>query len=1080
MLPLFNALNRWIRPLHLANQIERAAVDLSEEDSLAAYSADGSYGRRAIELLDLVGHESTDIVGVGTFGANSQHYPSGQHKSGWLNQTQPSGAHSSSSSAPSGELFGRHFLYNNNLVNSKPRPNKTPKRHLDSSSIYRDQVYRFDGSKSVVVVPNSLIQQFRKITTNKSSDGYIFGARNTISFWMRHAKSSESKDNGPKTLLGGEHLEHNDEHLLCATERIGGQNSSVRINFRLAIDPSCRLVLQLVQNQSADYREYRHGPAESRPSTNSDHVVFFPSEWRWKLNRNEACDNRWHLYTLNVNYPKAELYIDGEQFEETHENPAIKVSEPATKRHFTGGSNFTASQNQQTLVLGGCWNGNSKEPIDESDDLMFGQFKGQLSGLSVLTHENDDSKTIECLGHCSESLVWKPTSDSSSAVQHDQQFRPQKGPKSSHSKAHKLDNSFISYQESQSKIRLLGHDFIDIEEALSQIAYVNKRQLPSIGRRDIVIEATIDCANQLSHDTSQNQTPTAKMHSVQIEPVRIQVQVLPSLSLPKIVISGSSNLALDNGKFIVGFQMFANILIGIKRVPLGAPTNDRISPENHDLSKTNRSNEMHLPSTISGGSLKHGNTLDIDYVEDSENLIQDNQQHSKVWSRSTGNEHKSSNNNSRGFSWHRIEACSMRTFPPIKSQNEEIVLPNKQLDELKLYWRLSQDGFVIYGLDSVQNYQHILRSIVYKNLEPVGYFERHFRLICSDMNGRLVSNEYHLTLSSIQAKTSTSKQTNQTNELPPKDTIQQAQSKSEYYKPTAKYSSFKIDNQAIAWQQAGLEYRDEPADGRYVSTSMDRIAMAFLVFVISLVVIMLLITLTNLNEPNLHTSDEDRKLDEQVPSILYYDVDSNGQKGSQVGCFLHPIPGLTDDEDDSERATSGFQTDPKSRMRPPFMSNTNYDDFFDQESLMWDDEQVASSDERENYLVSMIYNSDYESDSDVCPLTNIVVNPSFDETPRQSCEDDARNHSMRPQRGPAESSSGCRLVAECEHDCIERQADCGHNRDIDDCFDDTQSSCSSIDCSAIVELTSDSDGDDECRYFRCRDSHTDKSDGSDD
>ena len=40
----------------------------------------------------------------------------------------------------------------------------------------------------------------------------------------------------------------------------------------------------------------------------AEHVnrkTFIPAEWRWRLP--EVCDNKWHHYTINMNFPEVEL-----------------------------------------------------------------------------------------------------------------------------------------------------------------------------------------------------------------------------------------------------------------------------------------------------------------------------------------------------------------------------------------------------------------------------------------------------------------------------------------------------------------------------------------------------------------------------------------------------------------------------------------------------------------------------------------------------------------------------------------------------------------------------------------------------
>lgn len=52
----------------------------------------------------------------------------------------------------------------------------------------------------------------------------------------------------------------------------------------------------------------------------------------------------------------------------------------------------------------------------------------------------------------------------------------------------------------------------------------------------------------------------------------------------------------------------------------------------------------------------------------------------------------------------------------------------------------------------MRSYQAILREIVYFNRKPAYYLNRAFKLTCSELNGRFVSNDYIQTLTVIHPK----------------------------------------------------------------------------------------------------------------------------------------------------------------------------------------------------------------------------------------------------------------------------------------------------------------------------------------
>ena len=63
--------------------------------------------------------------------------------------------------------------------------------------------------------------------------------------------------------------------------------------------------------------------------------------------------------------------------------------------------------------------------------------------------------------------------------------------------------------------------------------------------------------------------------------------------------------------------------------------------------------------------------------------------------------------------------------------------------------------YVCAGVDSLASYEQVLRSLRYMHNNPEGLFERQFRLSCSELNGRYMSNPFQLDVSGA-ARSSTS------------------------------------------------------------------------------------------------------------------------------------------------------------------------------------------------------------------------------------------------------------------------------------------------------------------------------------
>ncbi|XP_070561683.1 calsyntenin-1-like [Ptychodera flava] len=89
---------------------------------------------------------------------------------------------------------------------------------------------------------------------------------------------------------------------------------------------------------------------------------------------------------------------------------------------------------------------------------------------------------------------------------------------------------------------------------------------------------------------------------------------------------------------------------------------------------------------------------------------------------------------------HNLDSCAVKVSPPLDFNHEKLDLPMPELEK----WRLEQYNttgeLVIRGVDSITNYEDVLRNIVYINTDAGKYFDRVFTLECSELNGRYTSN----------------------------------------------------------------------------------------------------------------------------------------------------------------------------------------------------------------------------------------------------------------------------------------------------------------------------------------------------
>ncbi|XP_043229306.1 calsyntenin-1-like [Amphibalanus amphitrite] len=98
---------------------------------------------------------------------------------------------------------------------------------------------------------------------------------------------------------------------------------------------------------------------------------------------------------------------------------------------------------------------------------------------------------------------------------------------------------------------------------------------------------------------------------------------------------------------------------------------------------------------------------------------------------------------------HKLDKCAVTVYPPLNPEHEELTLNQRLLDSFQLRAKLNKDGLVVYGPGQPDSYQEALRFVQYTNRKPAYYLNRAFKLLCSSMSQRFISNEYVQTLTVI-------------------------------------------------------------------------------------------------------------------------------------------------------------------------------------------------------------------------------------------------------------------------------------------------------------------------------------------
>lgn len=431
---------------------------------------------------------------------------------------------------------------------------------------------RFDGQTGVSV-PESLV----------SSDTFP-NHKFTIATWMRH------RDN--KALE-----KHIKEHIICKADDHRKNRHHLALFVR-----NCKLVLLL-------RKEYQEG----------EENTFRPAEWRWKLP--QVCDDEWHHYAVNVNFPVVTLVVDGEEWTDQKDNPEIIDDWPL----------HPADDITTRVSIGACWQG--------SENRYRHQFNGYLAGLSYLADAVEHTEVLRCLHQCAESLqVPAATNALASGTE-----------------------MTTDAQGSRVLLTADGSQADKLSDLVHQVAYLNTREFPSPGKRILQLATTLQCTGG---------------RTIHLENELMDVNVIP-VPEPVVHISGTSDISREYEDFKLGVRIFADVHIVMTT---GSPT---------------------------------GTGEPVNGIEN------------------------------------RLDHCAITVSPPLNPDHESIDVPDDLLRQLAVLGKVSPDGVEFSGAEMIYNYERVLRQVTYSNKKPAYYLNRQFRITCSELNGRFVSNEYLQTLTVI-------------------------------------------------------------------------------------------------------------------------------------------------------------------------------------------------------------------------------------------------------------------------------------------------------------------------------------------
>ncbi|EMP33319.1 Calsyntenin-2 [Chelonia mydas] len=94
---------------------------------------------------------------------------------------------------------------------------------------------------------------------------------------------------------------------------------------------------------------------------------------------------------------------------------------------------------------------------------------------------------------------------------------------------------------------------------------------------------------------------------------------------------------------------------------------------------------------------------------------------------------------------HNLDFCDILVIGvELDPRQECLELDRKEHQGKHLDATNSTAGYSIYGVDTMRNYELVLRQVRYRNWHTFNIFDRKFRIKCSELNGRYTSNDFNL------------------------------------------------------------------------------------------------------------------------------------------------------------------------------------------------------------------------------------------------------------------------------------------------------------------------------------------------
>uniref|UniRef100_A0A673N197 Calsyntenin-1-like n=1 Tax=Sinocyclocheilus rhinocerous TaxID=307959 RepID=A0A673N197_9TELE len=99
---------------------------------------------------------------------------------------------------------------------------------------------------------------------------------------------------------------------------------------------------------------------------------------------------------------------------------------------------------------------------------------------------------------------------------------------------------------------------------------------------------------------------------------------------------------------------------------------------------------------------------------------------------------------------HNLDTCEVTVVgDELNGDHESLEVDLAQIQQRALEMSSSNVGMVITGVNTMVTYEQVLHLIRYRNWHTEALFDRKFKLVCSELNGRYISNEFKVEVNVI-------------------------------------------------------------------------------------------------------------------------------------------------------------------------------------------------------------------------------------------------------------------------------------------------------------------------------------------